>query len=366
VSGVRFPGLNSLRFWAAFIVFLGHAPLNQSAVGLPNMHAGAIFYRGEPAVSFFFTLSGFLITYLLLVEGDRRGKVNVPAFYLRRVLRIWPLYFLIVAFGLFFYNALLPHLGIPYEVRYSLWLAVLLYVFFLPNLMNAWYSVGGILNPTWSIGVEEQFYLAWAPAVAYWRRRLVVICIGVIAVSLALQVVARLDGVWGTWVGRFLVQLKFHFMAAGALAAMALYHRADRVLASALFSNRIVQLVFVALLLQYYLYPVISHPWSDELMQLALYPWLILEVGANPRRLARLDARWSEWLGERSYGIYLFHMIAIYATSGLFLRTTWWRESELAYLGAYYAVALGLVLSMAVLSYRLLERPILELKARAR
>src|SRR5215203_4032689 len=161
---VHFKGLNSLRFFAALFVVIGHIPLNQGSVGLPNPSYGALFFRGAPAVSFFFTLSGFLITYLLLEERRRTGDVDVRSFYLRRVCRIWPLYFAVVFFGLFFYNALLPALGIGYRVEYSLPLAVLLYTFFLPNLMNSLYTVGGILNPSWSIGVEEQFYLFWAPA----------------------------------------------------------------------------------------------------------------------------------------------------------------------------------------------------------
>ena len=117
---VHFRGLDSLRFLAALCVILGHIPMNQDSVGLPNPHWGAIFYRGAPAVYFFFTLSGFLITYLLLEERRRTGDVQVRGFYLRRACRIWPLYFLIVAFGLVFYNFVLPRLGIPYRIEYSL------------------------------------------------------------------------------------------------------------------------------------------------------------------------------------------------------------------------------------------------------
>ena len=113
----RFPGLDSLRFWAASLVVIGHIPMNQAAAGLPNPHWGAVFYRGAPAVKLFFALSGFLITYLLLEELRKTGTVAVKSFYLRRVCRIWPLYFAVVAFGLVFYFALLPALGLERSVE---------------------------------------------------------------------------------------------------------------------------------------------------------------------------------------------------------------------------------------------------------
>ena len=139
---LHFGGLDPLRFLAALFVVIGHIPLNQASRHLPSPSYGALFFRGAPAVSFFFTLSGFLITYLLLVEIRRTGTVAVRKFYLRRVLRIWPLYFAVVAFGLVFYNLILPAAGIPYRVEYSIATAALLYVCFLPNLMNSLYTVG--------------------------------------------------------------------------------------------------------------------------------------------------------------------------------------------------------------------------------
>ena len=124
-GSAQFRGLNSLRFFAAFFVVIGHIPLNQESVGLPHPNYGALFFRGEPAVAFFFVLSGFLITYLLLQERRTTGSVDVMNFYVRRICRIWPVYFLVIAFGLFFYNVLLPMLSIPYRVDYEIWLAVL-------------------------------------------------------------------------------------------------------------------------------------------------------------------------------------------------------------------------------------------------
>jgi len=362
---VHFKGLDSLRFLAALFVVIGHIPLNQESAGLPHPSYGALFFRGAPAVSFFFALSGFLITYLLLEERRRTGEIELRNFYLRRVCRIWPLYFAVVFFGLLFYNALLPAAGVPYAVRYSVPLAVVLYVFFLPNLMNSLYTMGGILNPLWSIGVEEQFYLGWAPAMKRARERMPLLCWTVFAASLLLFCLSYFNvfGVheWKNFVG----QLKFHFMAAGGLCAWWLHRRRERFLSLPVFSRRALQLILFAVLADYYLLNLAR--WDGlaaEALQLVLYPWLIVNVAANPRNLVKVANPAFEYLGRISYGIYMLHMIGVYLTSGLFRGSSWWGGSLWLYCAAYYVTALGLTILLAHLSYRYLESPFLRLKNR--
>lgn len=362
---VHFKGLNSLRFLAAFFVVLGHAPLNQESLGLPHPNHAAFFFRGAFAVCFFFALSGFLITYLLLDEERRTGDIRVRSFYLRRVCRIWPLYFAVILSGLFFYNGLLPRLGIHYRIDYSLATALLLYGALLPNLMNSLYTVGGILNPTWSIGIEEQFYLLWAPAVKRARGRLPALCWTVLVGSLTLFCLAHYD-VFGTreW-KKFVEQLEFHFMAAGALCAWWLLRRPQALLRLPVFASRAVQLVLFALLLDFYLTSFI--PWNrlgQEVLQLVLYCWLIVNVAANPASVVPLGGRALDYLGTISYGIYMLHMVAVYATSELFKLTSWWHGHLALYCLSYYGVLFALTFLLAHLSYRYFEQPFLRLKDR--
>jgi peptidoglycan/LPS O-acetylase OafA/YrhL len=96
-----------------------------------------IFNKADAAVSFFFCLSGFLITYLLINEYKENGMINIKNFYLRRILRIWPLYFSVIFFAFFFYNFLLPHLEVPFKIEYKLVPAIILSIFFLPNYLTA-------------------------------------------------------------------------------------------------------------------------------------------------------------------------------------------------------------------------------------
>jgi peptidoglycan/LPS O-acetylase OafA/YrhL len=362
---VHFRGLNSLRFFAALFVVIDHIPMNQDGAGLPHPSYGALFFRGAPAVSFFFTLSGFLITYLLLEERRQAGEIDVSRFYLRRVCRIWPLYFAVVFFGLLFYNVLLPRLGIPHRVEYRLPIALLLYSLLLPNLMNSLYSVGGILNPSWSIGVEEQFYLLWAPAMKRARERVPGLCWTVLATSFALFCLSHY-GVFGRLAAqRFLEQLKFHFMAAGALAAWWLHRRRTSLLRLPVFTRPVVQIVLFALLADYYLFDLAG--WQgipEEVFQLLLYPWLIVNVAANPRNVVPVDNRVCNYLGTISYGIYMLHMIVVYATSAAFKAAGAGRWSLGLYCAAYYGVALGGTFLLAHLSYRYFETPFLRLKDR--
>ncbi len=101
---VYFKNLDGLRFFAFLAVFISHATL---FLGYSNLSPAFysikkyILVNGDVGVSFFFVLSGFLITYLLLKEKDGYGKISLKNFYIRRILRIWPVYFTTILVGFF-------------------------------------------------------------------------------------------------------------------------------------------------------------------------------------------------------------------------------------------------------------------------
>ena len=138
---IYFPNLNGLRFFAALSVMVYHF----FGINVLNGHFGVIL---------FFVLSGFLITYLLLEELKNTDTISIKKFYVRRILRIWPLYFFILLLStvLIFFET-----GI--DNSYSQ--ALPYYLFFIPNLafvMNIGIKYAVVL---WSVGAEEQFYLVW-------------------------------------------------------------------------------------------------------------------------------------------------------------------------------------------------------------
>ncbi|HWC54325.1 MAG TPA: acyltransferase, partial [Chitinophagaceae bacterium] len=163
-----FQNLDGLRFILAMVVFFGHSRLGEV---LKDVSSIDFFDRiinigsaGYLAVSFFFTLSGFLITYLIIEEKENTGNFSLRNFYLRRIIRIWPLYYVVLFFTFFIYPLIKVQLGYmdqnPYNLLYQL--------FFLSNFDNISVDQQGLVDVApmmisinWSIAIEEQFYAVW-------------------------------------------------------------------------------------------------------------------------------------------------------------------------------------------------------------
>ncbi|HEX8333481.1 MAG TPA: acyltransferase [Segetibacter sp.] len=177
---VFFPNLDGLRFICFLFVFLFHSyktifqNIKSSATTTDNVVFSVVeflFRNGELGVNFFFVLSGFLITYLLIKEQETTRKIHLRNFYLRRILRIWPLFYLCVFIGF----VIVPFLkssagGHPSEVANPLY-----YIFFLNNFdyIQSWpnFPDALILIVLWSVAVEEQFYLIWPLLLKYLPKR---------------------------------------------------------------------------------------------------------------------------------------------------------------------------------------------------
>lgn len=166
----QLPNLYALRFILALLVILQHIPDTSNNVGLPFFDNSPIFHKGGQAVLYFFTLSGFLIIRIIFLEINSKNTFNFKNFYLRRVQRLYPVYYLVLFSGFLFYNFFLPSFGIDYNIEYPIHEFFLGYILLIPNVITHYYKVGGILNVLWSIGVEEQFYL-FAPLLIYIGRK---------------------------------------------------------------------------------------------------------------------------------------------------------------------------------------------------
>ncbi|POR14077.1 hypothetical protein BWK58_15470, partial [Flavobacterium columnare] len=158
------PNLTGLRFLLVFLVVIFHIPQFCQNRGFPYFNNLSILNKGEEAVYMFFSLSGFLIIQQLYVEKSVIYSINLKKFFFRRILRIFPLYYLVLTFGLIYYRLILPFFGFDYENNYNLAYGILLSYTFFPNIFAS-YSPGGIIEILWSIGIEEQFYLLIAPLI---------------------------------------------------------------------------------------------------------------------------------------------------------------------------------------------------------
>jgi Predicted acyltransferases len=163
---IFFPNLDGLRFICFFVVYLHHCYLSffsyteKSAPGFFQVQE-FLFKYGTLGVNFFFVLSGFLITFLLIKEKEFTGTIHIGNFYVRRILRIWPLYFLCLFIGFVVFPFIKKMGGEVMSESANPWY----YLFFAGNFdyMNTWPTKPDaiLLSVLWSVCVEEQFYLAW-------------------------------------------------------------------------------------------------------------------------------------------------------------------------------------------------------------
>ena len=354
------PELDALRFFAFFSVFLFHAAPRTldfySAAGAPTWLSNlliSIFGAGAYGVDLFFALSAYLITSLLLRERATTGALDLRGFYLRRILRIWPLYLVFVAFAALI-ALIIPqqHLPFHYVAAYCLLAGNWSYVFYgLP----ASFAV-----PLWTISIEEQFYLAWPLAI----RKATVRSMTVIAISLLVvantwriwlaahaaptdqmeyNTFTRLDPIaWGVLIALFSHKLpqfsrgqRIALLGVGAIACIAEYA----------FSITSVPPKFSTWKL------AVGHPMTA----LASAVILLAVMGSqNPF----LRKSWLLYLGKISYGLYVLHEFAHFCARYIMPASTPLRVV------AQTVISLALTILLAAASYRWLESPFLRLKER--
>lgn len=366
-----FESLNGLRFIAAFLVVMHHSETIRNKYLLPNLQQFSLFQNGRTAVTFFFVLSGFLITFLLLQERDKNGTVSVSNFYVRRVLRIWPLYFFLVVIGTILVPFAIKIIHFNYQMPYTFSQVWLYFILFIPFVVNAIFG-HHFLEPLWSIGVEEIFYLMWAPIFRFVKKGIVPILIFLIVVSVLLR------NIHFSPIADYIINcLLFDSMAIGGLGAWWLFNLKKPIEEVFLFRSVWVQSILLSLLAIFVfsiheiqdnsiggvVYWAFTNPVIGSFLVNGLFLYLIVNVSINSKRIFSLKGKIWDWLGDISYGIYMYHMFFVFGIILLFknkLQTLSLLSGTLLY---YSIVTVG-VITTAYLSKNLFENQFLKLKGR--
>lgn len=364
-----FKGLDSLRFFAAYLVVLHHAEQIRMKYGLFNLKEYSLFNNGGIAVTFFFVLSGFLISYLLFKEHGESSTISVKKFYYRRILRIWPLYFLLVIIGTLVLPYVLDFIGYSYIMPYNFNDVIYYYILFSPFMVNILYG-HHLIEPLWSIGVEELFYIVWAPLFKFLRKYILPIIIIVIFVR-CLFIYFSFLGFFDPVIERLINMLRFEAMAIGALGSYLVYNYRN-ILSNFLFSkwSQLILITFILLRIFFfnfltenniffnYLY---TTPVLSKFLIMIIFSWLIINISLNPKSIISLDNKMFSFLGNISYGIYMYHMLIIFGLV-VFLKDYLLYLNNLNSSIIFYLLLTSIVILASYLSKRLFEDYFLSFK----
>jgi len=351
------PELDGVRGIAILLVMVYHFGTSTKPGGL----LGDVLGLGWIGVDLFFVLSGFLITGILL---DPKGSPHYfPYFYIRRVLRIFPLYYLTI---LLFFNLVLP---IAHRFNQLSYISISQQIWYLLYLVNWYGGWGHSIVPFghfWSLCIEEQFYLIWPVLIALSSRRTFLwICVALIVLSPVLRLTLGHNSPSPLFL-YFVTPFRMEPIALGAL--IAIVWRQDQVAPLARLTMTWVWIPAVAILTFLCLYSQTTVPvgrymvrYGYTCIDLAFASLVFLVVQAvrsgSPVGLLRNSLLMK--FGKYSYAMYVFHApISQYIPKFLHF------GPRLARVGLALGIGITVTYVLALISWRTIESPFLRLKSR--
>lgn len=368
-SKVYFPGLNGLRFLAAAFVFLHHVEQHKFWLGLSNTWGFSLIDNiGHQARVIFFVLSGFLITYLFLVEIEKTGTVNWKKFQIRRALRLWPVYYLVVLISIFVLPSFINIKTFNLSLENNFTKELVIYMLMLPNLARLMPPIMGA-NQFWSVGVQEQFYFIWPLAVRFFIKSFIPFLLCLIAFKMIVEagLITSLSLYEiGSPVQKVLKQilqiwqlLLFEQMAVGALGAYLFFYYKDK--ASKFIYHPIAHIVSLCI----FLVLLFAHLnfVGYTVIQAAIAFVLIINISNNPRFFIKLEGSVLNYLGNLSFGMYAYHTACIAIVISILTKFNLHISSNTYVFNIMlYGFSFLLTLLLSALSYRYFEDYFLKLK----
>lgn len=354
------PNLNGLRFLAAFMVIIGHIELTKKSLGIPNLIQSKVLFfsngGGHLGVILFFVLSGFLITLLLLKERAKQHYINYQKFFLRRLLRIWPVYFMFITVIIFIFHG---YDNIKSNIlNYNL--IITLYYLILPNLAISGIGTIQFISHLWSIGVEEQFYLIWPFLFKKWKDKLIIIFLIITFITIPfIPHACDYFSVRFNQISNYfrLIRLFFSYflinaMAIGALMAYLYFYYYNKV--KFFFSFKITVILFSIIMLLWLLNNSLGF-YKDSLY-MVMFAILILGLSVNNPWLI-FENKIINYLGKISYGLYVYHWVIIYYTHNIFYDTNYYNIK-------LYIFSILFTIIISIFSFELIEKKVLKFKNR--
>ena len=359
-SKVYFQNLDILRFIAAFMVVIVHGyEAIRGWYGLPDfMHHKKWEYADNFIENFgfgvdiFFLISGFLITYLLLKEKEVTGKISFKDFYIRRTLRIWPLYYFIIALGPFLVKLTNSHPEPNYLAN----------IFFVGNFniikTQTWIFP---FAHYWSICIEEHFYLIWPFLIAFIpNKKLPVVFSFVIFTSIMFRLFMVQNG-YNYYYFYLHTLSRFDVLAIGALFAYWYFTKPFQVN----IPGTIRLLLYVLLILLSFVDHIHSYEntFNATIKKYFYIAIASIAIGSflfgKNNKFAFKKRNILHYFGKISYGIYMYHNVLILVIVKNIMPPIH-SSSQLVFTIILYV----LCLVIPIISYELIEKPFLKLKSR--
>jgi peptidoglycan/LPS O-acetylase OafA/YrhL len=356
-----FANLDGIRAVACLMVFVAHIwdYLNnrESLSTAENwIYTNFIADLGTTGVCLFFVLSGFLITTLLLREKDVTGTISLKNFYARRVLRIWPMFFLVILLGFFIVPLISGNYNASETGKHIPW-----YILFANNFDRIATGFRGFGNDTlgvlWSVAVEEQFYLLWPLLVLFISKKwFPVVPILIIIFSIVFRYYHSSDN----------KVLSFHTfsvmsdLAIGSLVAWLVTYRTLTITNT--FRISIYLLIFGLLLFHQSLLSNAQYSFFGRTILALGFCFIILDQVINTTGVFRFSsAKWLSKFGIITYGFYCLHLFVVMGIQKLNIVLGLKTISTTIFMAELFGVFL-ITVGASILSYRYFEQPLLRLK----
>ncbi len=360
-----FKNLDGLRTICFLMVFFFHSFTSKNSDVLNSNTYKTIkvglFANGNLGVNFFFVLSGFLITYLLIIEKQSSSGINIIHFWLRRVLRIWPLYFFCVFFGFFLFPLLKSYLGQnPEETAH-----IFNYLTFTSNfdfIANG-RPDASILGVLWSVAIEEQFYLVWPvflaliPIKYYW-----ILFTSLILISLGYRITHN-----DYYHTEFHTLSCMNDLVIGSFGAWLITQRKSLELRLTKVSKPVQVIPYLLFAIHFFLRNELIN-WSEgiipyeRIFSSLIMLWIILDQAMNINGIFRLSRfKLLTKSGKYTYGMYCLHFLAILITITL-TKSILHQDTFLTVLLVEPITSLILTYFISVISFNYFEQYFLKLK----